>query len=105
MTNFYYTYLNFLEDYKKVYLVIYNLFQLVGFTYILTVVMIRYSRDGVKSIEGTYENVGTVMKLCHLFMWLEVLHPYFGYTKNSIWAPLMQVCDFNFLLFFFNEFD
>lgn len=42
-------------------------------------------------MDGTYENVGTVMKLRHLFMWLEVLHPVFGYTKNSVTAPFMQV--------------
>lgn len=34
------------EDFKKVYLVIYNLLQFIGFTYILTVMTIRYSRDG-----------------------------------------------------------
>lgn len=82
----------FSEDYKKVYLVFYNLFQFIGFVYILTVMGIRYSKDGPDSMEGTYENVGMVMKLCHLFMWLEVMHPLFGYTRNSVLAPFMQVC-------------
>ncbi|KAL0271615.1 UNVERIFIED_CONTAM: hypothetical protein PYX00_008652 [Menopon gallinae] len=80
-----------IEDYKKVYLVFYNLFQFIGFVYVLTVIGIRYFRSGPLSMEGTYENTGTVMKLCHLFMWLEVLHPIFGYTKNTVLAPLMQV--------------
>lgn len=87
---------SFSEDYKKVYLVFYNLFQFIGYLYILTVIGIRYSRDGPASMEGTYENTGTVMKLCHLFMWLEVLHPLFGYTKNSVLAPFMQVRIQNF---------
>lgn len=34
------------EEYAKVYLVIYNLFQFVGFIYVLAVMGIRYSRDG-----------------------------------------------------------
>lgn len=34
------------EDLKKVYLIFYNLCQFVGFTYIITVMAIRYFRDG-----------------------------------------------------------
>ncbi|PSN41372.1 hypothetical protein C0J52_19120 [Blattella germanica] len=34
------------EDLKKVYLIFYNLCQFIGFTYILTVMAIRYFRDG-----------------------------------------------------------
>lgn len=36
----------FSEDFAKVYLVIYNLCQFVGFIYVLAVMGIRYSRDG-----------------------------------------------------------
>lgn len=73
------------------YLVFYNLFQFIGFVYVLTVIAIRYFKSGPQSIEGTYENTGTVMKMSHLFMWLEVLHPMFGYTNNGVLAPLCQV--------------
>jgi hypothetical protein len=34
------------EDLKKVYLIFYNLCQFVGFTYIFTVMAVRYFRDG-----------------------------------------------------------
>lgn len=36
----------FTEDYKKVYLIFYNLFQCIGFIYVLSVMGIRYYRDG-----------------------------------------------------------
>lgn len=34
------------EDFTKVYLVIYNLCQFIGFIYVFAVMAIRYSRDG-----------------------------------------------------------
>lgn len=82
------------EDWKKVYLVFYNLGQFVGFLYILVVMALRYSRDGPNSIPSTYANVGNVMKLCTLFQILEIMHPMFGYTRNSVLAPLLQVVNF-----------
>ena len=39
-------YLVLSEDFAKVYLVIYNLCQFVGFIYVFAVMAIRYSRDG-----------------------------------------------------------
>lgn len=34
------------EEFRRVYLFLYNLFQFVGFLYIFLVMLIRYSRDG-----------------------------------------------------------
>lgn len=71
------------ENLKKVYLILYNLFQLVGFTYILIVMAIRWYRDGPASMPGTYEAVGNAYKFVQLIQYLEVLHPLFGYTKGK----------------------
>lgn len=49
------------EDLTKVYLVIYNLCQFVGFIYVLAVMGIRYSRDG----PGTFTSI--FLKYFHSF--------------------------------------
>ncbi|KAF7385030.1 hypothetical protein HZH66_012116 [Vespula vulgaris] len=87
------------EDFKKVYLIIYNLCQFVGFLYILVVMSVKYSRDGPASIKYTYATVGNPMKFIQLLQFLEVMHPLFGYTKGSIMMPFMQVGGRAFVLF------
>ncbi|KAJ9578140.1 hypothetical protein L9F63_025000, partial [Diploptera punctata] len=114
------------EDLKKVYLIFYNLCQFVGFTYILTVMAIRYLRDGPvmrcynhsfsiydlfsfiylfpDSMEGTYEAVGGAIKFCQLMQILEIMHPLFGYTRGGVLNPFMQKqnqgCGRNLLIFY-----
>jgi very-long-chain (3R)-3-hydroxyacyl-CoA dehydratase len=86
------------ENFKKVYLILYNLFQFVGFSYILIVMGIRYYRDDVSSMSGTYEAVGSAFKFIQLMQYLEVMHPMFGYTKGSPLVPFLQVTGRNFIL-------
>lgn len=87
------------ERFKKVYLVLYNMFQFCGFMYILIVMGIRYYRDGVASMPGTYEAVGNAFKFIQLIQYLEVMHPIFGYTKGGAMVPFMQVTGRAFVLF------
>lgn len=87
------------EDLKKVYLAFYNLVQFIGFTYILTVMGIRYFRDGPDSMPGTFEAVGNAFKFCQLLQLLEVMHPLFGYTKGSVLQSLLQTGGRAFILF------
>jgi very-long-chain (3R)-3-hydroxyacyl-CoA dehydratase len=87
------------ERFKKVYLLLYNLFQFCGFMYILIVIGIRYYRDGVMSMSGTYEAVGNAFKFIQLIQYLEVMHPIFGYTKGGAMVPFMQVTGRAFVLF------
>lgn len=87
------------EQTKKVYLVLYNLFQFIGFSYILIVMAIRWYRDGPKSIPTTYEAVGNAFKFVQLLQYLEVMHPMFGYTKGSAMVPFMQCTGRAFVLF------
>lgn len=87
------------ESLKKVYLIFYNLFQFIGFTYVLTVMGIRYYRDGEDSMPGTYEAVGNAFKFIQLLQYLEVMHPIFGYTKGGALMSFIQVSGRNFILF------
>ncbi|XP_005179424.1 very-long-chain (3R)-3-hydroxyacyl-CoA dehydratase [Musca domestica] len=93
------------ESSKKVYLIIYNLAQFVGFLYVLCVLAIRYYRDGPSMIPTAYALVGNAMKFIQLLQYLEVLHPMFGYTKGSALIPFMQVTGRNFVLFVMIEFE
>lgn len=87
------------EDLKKVYLIIYNLYQFVGFLYVLVVMGVRYFRDGTDSMKNTYVAVGNPMKFIQLLQFLEVMHPIFGYTKGNVLMPFMQVGGRAFVLF------
>lgn len=88
------------EDLTKVYLVIYNLCQFVGFIYVLAIMGIRYSRDGPDFMKETYAAVGSPLKFIQLLQFLEVMHPLFGYTKSSTLVSFLQVGGRGFVLFF-----
>ncbi len=77
----------------------YNLIQFIGFLYIFIVMSIRYYRDGADSMKGTYDAVGNAIKFCQILQYLEVLHPYFRYTKGGVLMPFVQVTGRNFILF------
>lgn len=87
------------KDWKKVYLILYNLFQMIGFTYVLSVISIRYSKLGYDSVTDTYEHVGSAIKFLHLMQILEILHPLFGYVKGSVFMTFVQVMGRNFIIF------
>ncbi|CAH2049506.1 unnamed protein product, partial [Iphiclides podalirius] len=87
------------EDFKKVYLIIYNLFQFIGFTYVLAVMGVRYAKLEYESVADTYEHVGPAMKFLQLMQYLEVMHPMFGYTKGGVLVPFLQVSGRAFVLF------
>ncbi|XP_011162071.1 very-long-chain (3R)-3-hydroxyacyl-CoA dehydratase isoform X1 [Solenopsis invicta] len=87
------------EDFKKVYLVIYNLFQFVGFIYVFIVMGIRYSRDGPDFMKETFDTVGNPLKFVQVLQLLEVMHPMFGYTKGSVLVSLWQTGGRAFVLF------
>ncbi|KAG6446052.1 very-long-chain (3R)-3-hydroxyacyl-CoA dehydratase isoform X2 [Manduca sexta] len=87
------------KDYKKVYLIIYNLFQFVGFMYVLAVMGVRYAKLEYDSVADTYEHVGPAMKFLQLMQYLEVMHPLFGYTKGGPLMPFLQISGRAFVLF------
>lgn len=87
------------ESRRKVYLFCYNLFMFCGFLYICFVMNIHYAKEGEEFIPKTYSYVGKLMKMLHLLMILEVLHPMFGYTKGSVREAFMLVGGRNFIIF------
>lgn len=87
------------ENYKEVYLLIYNLFQFVGFAFIFSVLSIQYYRDGPDAMVQAYESVGHAMKFVQLLQFLEVMHVMFGYTKGGMLAPFLQTFGRAFVLF------
>lgn len=87
------------EDYRQAYLLVYNIFQFVGFTFVFSVLSIQYYRDGPNAMLNAYESVGHTIKFVQLLQFLEVMHVMFGYTKGGILAPLFQTCGRAFVLF------
>ena len=47
------------------------------------IINIQYAKHGEEFIPKTFNFVGNVMKMLHLLMILEILHPIFGYTKGT----------------------
>ncbi|CAH0399555.1 unnamed protein product [Chilo suppressalis] len=87
------------EEMIKVYLILYNLFQFVGYTYILAVIGVRYAKLGYDSVADTYEHVGPAMKFVQLMQYLEVMHPMFGYTRGGVLTPFLQISGRAMVLF------
>lgn len=89
----------FLEEFKKVYLILYNLCMFVGHLYVLSVMAVRYFRDGPDSMPGTYDAVGSAYRFIQLISWLEVMHPIFGYTKGGVLPTFLQVAGRTMMIF------
>lgn len=87
------------QSFKEVYLLIYNLVQFSGFLYIVIVMAVQYCKSGVDFIPEAYKYVGNAMKCFQLLQFLEVMHPLFGYTRNSMLVPFMQTTGRGFILF------
>ncbi|CAB4068228.1 HACD [Lepeophtheirus salmonis] len=88
------------ESNRKIYLFFYNLFMFCTYLYIFSVLNIRYARLGNDFIPHAFKSVGSVLKMISLLMFLEVLHPIFGYTKTSSLNAFLTIGSRNFILFF-----
>jgi len=87
------------ESTRKTYLFCYNLFMFCGFLFIFAISNIRYAATGDEFVSKAWKSVGPTIKLLHLFMFLEVLHPIFGYTKGTFLKNLAFVGFRNFVIF------
>jgi len=79
------------ESKRKVYLFLYNMFMFCGFLYVSSIMALRYAKSGEDFLPECWKSVGNAMKFLHLMMFLEVLHPMFGYTKGSMLEAFLQV--------------
>lgn len=91
------------EGRRKIYLFCYNLFMFCGFLYVMAIIGMRFAKESENSIPGTYKACGNIVKMLHLFMFLEVLHPIFGYTKGSAVEAGIQVGGRNAIIFLLIE--
>lgn len=88
------------DEFRKVYLFLYNLFQCVGFSYLLLVLGIRYSLpESERELGVTYEAISRPIKFMHLLRLLEVIHPLLGYTTGDFMYPAIESAYHFFLLF------
>ncbi|OXA50868.1 very-long-chain (3R)-3-hydroxyacyl-CoA dehydratase [Folsomia candida] len=87
------------ESLRKVYLFLYNLFQFVGYLYIVSVLTIRYLKDGQEATHKAFDLVGFTMCYCQILQMLEIAHAVFGFTKTSIPMSIMQIMGRNVILF------
>ncbi|RWS17154.1 very-long-chain (3R)-3-hydroxyacyl-CoA dehydratase-like protein [Dinothrombium tinctorium] len=71
------------DEFRRVYLFLYNLFQFVGYVYILFILSILYAKDGIESMKVAYSALSRVMKFLHLLQILDFLHALLGYTTGS----------------------
>ena len=78
-------------NYKSLYLFCYNLFMFCGFLYAFVLMSKKYFQEEDEFLPKAYASVGDIYKFLHLLMFLEVLHPMFGYTKGSIFEAAIQV--------------
>jgi len=78
-------------SYKKLYLFCYNFFMFCGFLYAFVLMSKKYYEEEEKFLPRAFATVGDIFKFLHLLMFLEVLHPLFGYTKGSILESFFQV--------------
>ena len=88
------------DEFRKVYLFLYNLFQCVCCCYLLLVLGIRYSNPGSERDFGdAYDVISKTVKLLHLLKLLEILHPLLGYTRGDVLYPAIETGYDLFLLF------
>ncbi|KAG8180031.1 hypothetical protein JTE90_026633 [Oedothorax gibbosus] len=87
-----------IEEFRKIYLFLYNLSQFIGFLYILIVMNLHYAKDGPAFMERAYPVVRTAFTFCQILQMLEVVHPLLGYTGGSAFAPFLQVSGRMFML-------
>lgn len=88
------------EEFRKVYLFLYNLFQCVGHSYLLLVLAIRYSLpESEREQAVTYDAISRPLKCLHLLRLLEVVHPLLGYTTGDFMYPAIESVYHLFLLF------
>lgn len=78
----------------------YNLYQFIAYFYIVLVLSIIWSRDGLNEVsKTTYKTIGAMMRCSQALQYLEFLNALVGFTKGSPLFPFLQVTGRNVVLF------
>ena len=88
------------EEFRKIYLFLYNLFQCVGCAYLILILGITHFReDQTSDLLYAYKFLSTCLKVLHLLKILEVLHPILGYTTGDTVYPAIETGFRLFMMF------
>ena len=109
------------EEIKRIYLFLYNLFQFVGFIYVLVVLSIRFAKEGagrylkpsfslelkkltffyhfLDSTHGSYKTLGIVIKLLYLTQIQEVVYYAVDSTRKGSLFLLLHLAFRHFIVF------
>jgi len=88
-----------IENLRNVYLFLYNLFQFVGYLYVVGVLSVRFMKDGPASFHKAFDLVGFALCYCQFVQLLEIVHPILGFTRTSIGMALLQISGRGVILF------
>ncbi|XP_004553147.1 very-long-chain (3R)-3-hydroxyacyl-CoA dehydratase [Maylandia zebra] len=84
---------------KTVFLIVYNLVQFLGFSWIFINMTVRLFIIGIDSLYDTFHTISDVMFFCQILALVEVLNAAFGVVKTGVIPTLIQVVGRNFILF------
>lgn len=84
---------------KTVFLIVYNLVQFLGFSWIFVNMTVRLFIIGRDSLFDTFHTISDVMFFCQILASVEVLNAAFGVVKTGVIPTLIQVVGRNFILF------
>lgn len=72
-------------------MITYNFFMYIGYLYVFCVLAICFLRNGMDSLSGAYDVVGTAMCFLQMVQMLEIFHNIFGFTKGNVMTTVMQI--------------
>lgn len=90
---------NWLSNFKTGFLLLYNLVQFLGFSWIFVNMSVRVIIIGEDSLYDTFHSMADMMFFCQILASVEVLNAAFGVVKTGVVPTLIQVVGRNFVLF------
>lgn len=90
---------NWLSSFKTGFLLIYNLVQFLGFSWIFVNMTVRVFKIGQDSLYDTFHSMADMMFFCQILASVEVLNAAFGLVKTGVVPVVIQVIGRNFILF------
>lgn len=81
------------------FLIVYNLVQFLGFSWIFVNMTVRLFIFGQDSLYDTFHTISDVMFFCQILAVVEVLNAAFGIIRTGVFPTLIQVVGRNFILF------
>ncbi|KFO97830.1 Very-long-chain (3R)-3-hydroxyacyl-[acyl-carrier protein] dehydratase, partial [Calypte anna] len=84
---------------KKGYLVMYNLVQFLGFSWIFVNMTVRLFILGKDSFYDTFHTIGDMMHFCQTLAIMEIINSLIGLVRSPLAPTVMQVFGRSFILF------